>query len=87
MEVCYKLIRGDIARELASKIVFTSSLGFGLEIIARISKFRKSNGSCFKFLVLPIWYFPKSIAESKKIKVVRDGPKVVLEVFRFNILS
>ncbi len=86
MEVCYKLIRGDIARQLASKIVSTSSFGFEPEITARLSKFRKPDGSCLKFLILPISYFPRSIAEGKKIRAVRDGLKAILEVFRFNIL-
>lgn len=85
MEVCYKMIRGDVARELAPKITATSNFGFEPEITARLSRYKKNNGEVLKFLVLPINYYPRSIAEGKKIRALRDGSKALWEVVKYNL--
>jgi len=85
MEVCYKLIRGDVARELAPHITATSNFGFEPEITARLSRYKKPDGSCLRFLVLPISYFPRSVAEGKKMKAFRDGIKALWEIVKFNL--
>jgi len=85
MEVCYKLIRGDIARELADKITAISNFGFEPEITARLSRYKKPDGSCLRFLILPISYYPRSVAEGKKMRAVRDGLLALWEIFKYNL--
>lgn len=84
MEVCYKLIRGDIARELAIDIVSKSNFGFEPEITAKLSKY-KLNGDNLKFIILPISYYPRTYEEGKKMKAFEDGFKALIEIIRFNL--
>ncbi len=85
MEVCYKLIRGDIARELAEKITATSNFGFEPEITARLSRYKKPDSSCLRFLILPISYYPRSITEGKKMRAIRDGLLALWEILKYNL--
>lgn len=85
MEVCYKMIPGQVARELASRITSTSNFGFEPEITARLSRYKKADGSRLKFLVMPVSYYPRTIEEGKKIRAVRDGLKALAEIFRYNL--
>lgn len=84
MEVCYKLIKGDIAREIGPTIVSKSNFGFEPEITAKLSKY-KVDGKNLKFIVLPISYYPRTIAEGKKMKAFKDGFKALWEIFYFNL--
>jgi glycosyltransferase involved in cell wall biosynthesis len=84
MEVCYKLIRGDVARAIAKNIVSQSNFGFEPEVTAKLSKY-KSNNKHLKFAIIPISYTPRSISEGKHMKALRDGFKALLEILRFNI--
>jgi glycosyltransferase involved in cell wall biosynthesis len=84
MEVCYKLIKGDIVREIAPTIQSKSNFGFEPEITAKLSRYRL-NGKNLKFIVLPISYYPRTIAEGKKMKAFRDGFKALWEIFYFNL--
>lgn len=84
MEVCYKLIKGDVAREIAQNIVSTTNFGVEPEITAKLSKY-KLNGKRLKFGVVAISYFPRSIAEGKKMKALEDGFKALKEILRFNL--
>jgi glycosyltransferase involved in cell wall biosynthesis len=86
MEVCYKLIRGSIARDIASTIISKSNFGIEPEITAKLSKYRK-NQDFLKFIILPIRYYPRSIAEGKKMKAFRDGFKALFEIIYFNIFN
>lgn len=86
MEVCYKLIKGDVARDVAKEIVSTSNFGIEPEITARLSKY-KLNGKRLKFGVVAISYFPRSIAEGKKMKAFQDGFKALKEIVRFNLVK
>lgn len=84
MEVCYKLIKGDVARDIAQNIVSTTNFGVEPEITAKLSKYKLS-GKRLKFGVVAISYFPRSIAEGKKMKALEDGFKALKEILRFNL--
>jgi len=84
MEVCYKMIRGDVARDLAPGITSTSNFGFEPEITAKLSRY-KLDGKKLKFIVLPIRYYPRTVEEGKKMKAFQDGFKALIEIIRFNI--
>lgn len=84
MEVCYKLIKGDIAREIGATIVSTSNFGFEPEITAKLSKYKK-DGEHLRFKIMPISYYPRSIEEGKKMKAVSDGVKALREIIKFNL--
>jgi len=84
MEVCYKLIRGNIARELAMQIVSKSSFGFEPEITAKLSKY-KLQGQHLRFGIVSISYQPRTKAEGKHINAISDGFKAIVEVFKFNL--
>ncbi len=86
MEVCYKLLRGDIAREVATKIISKSNFGVEPEITARLSRFKK-DGKRLKFGIVPISYFPRSIEEGKKMSAFKDGYKALKEIIRFNLFA
>jgi len=85
MEVCYKLINGEIARDIAKRLTATSNFGFEPEITAKLSKY-KINGKNLKLQILPISYFPRTIEEGKKIKWM-DGIKALKEIIKYNLLS
>lgn len=84
MEVCYKLTRGQIFREVGSKIHATSNFGFEPEITAKLSKY-KLNGKHLKFGIVPITYKPRSMAEGKKMKAFKDGFKALKEIVKYNL--
>lgn len=84
MEVCYKLIRGGIARDIAKNIDSKTNFGFEPEITAKLSRYKKE-GKHLSFKVMPISYFPRSIAEGKHMKAIEDGFKALLEILKFNL--
>lgn len=84
MEVCYKLIRGDVAREIAAQITATSTFGLEPEITARLARY-KLDGKRLKFGIVPISYLPRSIAEGKKMHAFRDGFKAMWEIVKYNL--
>lgn len=84
MEVCYKLIRGDIAREIGKTIESISNFGFEPEVTAKLTRF-KLEGRHLKFGIVPISYYPRSIQEGKKMKAVEDGLKALWEIVKFNL--
>jgi glycosyltransferase involved in cell wall biosynthesis len=84
MEVCYKMMRGDVARDIAQTISAKSNFGLEPEITAKLAKYR-INGNFLKFLILPISYLPRSIEEGKKMRAFRDGSKALWEILRFNL--
>lgn len=84
MEVCYKLVKGEILRDLAASISSTSNFGFEPEITAKLSRY-KVGQECLKFIVLPVRYQPRSIQEGKKMKAFKDGFKALLEILRYNL--
>lgn len=84
LEVCYKMIRTKIAKEIAVNLVSNSNFGIEPEITAKLSKY-KVNNRHLKFAVLPTNYYPRSYEQGKKINTVRDGLRAFLEILKFNI--
>lgn len=79
METCYKMIRGDLARELAAQLK-AQRFGFEPEITARIAK---SNARVYE---IGISYYGRSKEEGKKIGL-KDGIKAIWEIIRFNLFK
>lgn len=77
METCYKMIRGDLARRLATKLK-AQRFGFEPEITARIAK---SNARVYE---IGISYYGRSKEEGKKIGL-KDGLKAIWEIIRYNL--
>ncbi len=86
MEVCYKMIKGDIARKLGEEIVSTTMFGLEPEITAKLSQYTIEKRR-LKFGVVPISYLPRSIKEGKKMKAFNDGFKAIVEIIKFNLLN
>lgn len=84
MEVCYKMMRGNVARELGKTIESTSRFGLEPEITAKLSKY-KINGKHLKFGVAPISYYPRTLAEGKKMNAINDGIKALKEILQYNL--
>lgn len=84
MEVCYKLIKGDVARSLAEGLTARSNFGFEPEITAKLSKY-KQNGKHLSYAIVPISYYPRSVAEGKHMKAFRDGMKALKEIIAYNL--
>lgn len=83
MEVCYKLVRGDIMREIASKIKAKSNFGFEPELTAKLARYKKG-GKHLNFGIVPIKYFPRTIEEGKHIRWT-DGVKAIIEIIKYNL--
>ena len=76
METCYKMMRGDLARDLAKNLK-AARFGFEPEITARIAK---SNAKVYE---IGISYYGRSKEEGKKIGL-KDGFKAIWEIIYFN---
>lgn len=87
METCYKLIDGNIARELAESLTATSNFGFEPEITAKLARYRKSNGESIHLGIHPIYYNARSLEEGKKMKAFRDGFKALKEIIYYNLFA
>lgn len=83
MEVCYKMCKGDIFRDIAANIVATSGFGLEPELTARFSKY-KINGKHLRYQQVPISYKPRSVEEGKHLNAYKDGFRALLEIFRYN---
>jgi glycosyltransferase involved in cell wall biosynthesis len=79
METCYKMMRGDLARELAPQLK-SQRFGFEPEITARIAK------SQARVYEIGISYYGRSKEEGKKIGF-RDGIKAIWQIIRFNLFA
>jgi len=77
METCYKMIKGDLARELANNLK-AKRFGFEPEITARIAK------SHARVYEIGISYYGRSKEEGKKIGL-KDGLKAIWEIVYFNL--
>jgi glycosyltransferase involved in cell wall biosynthesis len=89
MEVCYKMVRGEVIREIAETIESSSNFGFEPEVSAKLAKYRKEteNGEKerLKLVQIPISYHPRSIEEGKHMKAFQDGMKALVEIIRYNL--
>jgi glycosyltransferase involved in cell wall biosynthesis len=79
METCYKMMRGDLARELAPKLK-SKRFGFEPEITARISK------TDARVYEIGISYYGRSKEEGKKIGF-RDGVQAIWQIIHFNLFT
>lgn len=79
METCYKMIRGDLARNIA-KDLRAQRFGFEPEITARVAK------SDARVYEVGISYYGRSKEEGKKIGL-KDGLKAVVEIVRYNLFG
>lgn len=79
METCYKMMRGDLARELAPQLK-SQRFGFEPEITARIAK------SHARVYEIGISYYGRSKEEGKKIGF-GDGIKAIWQIIRFNLFA
>lgn len=77
METCYKMLRGDLARELAPRLK-AQRFGFEPEITARVAK------SGARVYEIGISYYGRSKEEGKKIGL-KDGLKAIYEIIYFNL--
>ncbi len=77
METCYKMLRGELARELA-KDLKAKRFGFEPEITARVAK------SKARVYEVGISYYGRSREEGKKIST-KDGLKAIWEIIYFNL--
>jgi glycosyltransferase involved in cell wall biosynthesis len=84
MEVCYKLIQGDIARKIALTISSKSNFGFEPEITAKLSQY-KIEDNHLSFIIYPVDYSPRSITDGKKMKAYSDGLKALTEILKYNL--
>ena len=77
METCYKMMRGDLARQLAAHLR-AQRFGFEPEITARVAK------SGARVYEIGISYYGRSKEEGKKIGF-KDGIKAIGEIIRYNL--
>jgi glycosyltransferase involved in cell wall biosynthesis len=77
METCYKMLRGNLARELAKNLK-AKRFGFEPEITARVAK------SKARVYEIGISYYGRSKEEGKKIGF-KDGLKAIWEIIYFNL--
>jgi glycosyltransferase involved in cell wall biosynthesis len=80
MEVCYKMIKGSIFREIAATF---QSDRFGLEpeTTAMLAKAKA------KVINTDINYFPRTHSEGKKLNAFQDGFKALGQIIKFNLFS
>jgi glycosyltransferase involved in cell wall biosynthesis len=79
METCYKMMRGDLARELG-KDLKAQRFGFEPEITARIAK---SKAAVYE---IGVSYYGRSKEEGKKIGY-KDGLRAIWEIIKFNVFT
>jgi len=79
METCYKAMRGEMARSLASRLT-ADRFGFEPEITARLAKLDA------RIFEVPISYSGRTYAEGKKIGW-RDGIAAFWHITKFNLFS
>jgi glycosyltransferase involved in cell wall biosynthesis len=81
MEVGYKMAKGDLFREIGAKIEATTLFGLEPEMTARFSKIKG-----IKFAQVPIHYYPRTVAEGKKMQAFKHGWEALQEIIRYNFL-
>ncbi len=79
METCYKMMRGDAAREIAKELQ-AKRFGFEPEVTARIAR------AGLRVYEIGISYYGRSKEEGKKIGF-KDGLKAIWEIIYFNTIA
>jgi len=83
METCYKMCRGEIIRKIAENIEAKTNFGLEPELTAKLSLYKRK-GKNLRFAIYPISYYPRTIAEGKKIRFT-DGFHALKEIVLFNL--
>lgn len=78
METCYKVVRGDIIRRLATDLQ-SNRFGFEPEITARLSKVKG-----IRFYEVGVSYYGRTYNEGKHINWI-DGLKAIWEIIKYNV--
>ncbi len=78
METCYKVIRGDLIRKLASKLE-SQKFGFEPEITAKLAKIKD-----VRFYEVGISYYGRTYKEGKHINWL-DGIRAIWEIIKYNL--
>jgi glycosyltransferase involved in cell wall biosynthesis len=86
MEVCYKMVKGEVYREIAAELISRSRFGLEPELTALFSKY-KLDGRHLRFRQIPICYYPRTLAEGKHMNAVKDGLKAGWEIIKFNFFK
>lgn len=84
VQVCYKMAKGDIFRDINKTITSNGFFGVDPELTAKLCRYKK-DGKNLKFHEIPIIYRPRSLEEGKKIQVFRDGFNAIYEIIRCNL--
>lgn len=84
METCYKMVRGDLMRNIFKTLESVSNFGLEPELTAKLARYRNVNGKHLKFKNVDIRYKPRSIKEGKKMRWWRHGSEAILEIIYFN---
>ena len=79
METCYKMMKGDIARDIAKNLQ-ANRFGFEPEVTAKIAKKK------VRVYEVGISYYGRSKEEGKKIGY-KDGLKAIGEIVRYNLIN
>jgi glycosyltransferase involved in cell wall biosynthesis len=87
METCYKMVRGDIMRNLFKTLESTSNFGLEPELTAKLARYRKMNGQRLKFREIDISYIPRTLSQGKKMRWFKHGFEALLEILYFNTNS
>ncbi len=82
METGYKVFSKEIAKSLKIK---SNRFGIDPELTAKISKLVKKRA--LSFYEVPVSYRPRTRAEGKKLKAIKDGLVVLASIFYFNIFD
>lgn len=80
MEVCYKMIRGDLFRAIA-KTFQSERFGLEPETTAKLAIFGA------KVINVDIHYFPRNMQEGKKLHAFKDGLQAIEQIVKNNIQS
>ncbi len=86
VQVCYKMAKGDIFRNINKTVTSEGFFGVDPEITAKFTRYKK-DGKYLTFHEIPIIYRPRSLEEGKKIQVFRDGFNAIYEIVRCNLFA
>jgi glycosyltransferase involved in cell wall biosynthesis len=81
MEVCFKMVKGNIFREIAAEMTSISRFGLEPEITARLAKRRVNVKN------VDIYYKPRHSTKGKKLIPLPDGIKAIYEIVKYNLFA
>lgn len=78
VEVCYKMARGSLFRDVAKELKSTSPFGFEVEATARFAK------TGVKFKQVSVSYSARTKQDGKHLNIYKDGFKAFWEIIKFS---